>query len=92
MIRTTEKTNPEKREDGYYLKVKFKEKIDGRKIWYFNNCYLCDCINATFDDKENCEEWMKEILENSKKPYSIYYHIESVTMHKKYYGRRKENV
>ena len=58
---------------GYYLKVRFKEKRDGRKIWYFNKTYLCDCINATFENKEDCEKWIPQLMGMD---------VESITLHK----------
>ena len=62
---------------GYYFKIRFNEKINGRKIWYFNNTYLCDCVNSTFEKKEDCEKWIEDI----KKTYGK--KIESITLHKR---------
>lgn len=73
---------------GYYLKIRLKRKLDGRKIWYMNRGYLCDCINATFENKEDCEAKISDL----QKPW-IYRDlhtagIESITMHKTYKNRR----
>lgn len=45
----------------WYLKIKFKEKHDGRKVWYMNDGYLCDCINLPFKDKTECESYIPEL-------------------------------
>ena len=67
---------------GYYLKIRLKRKLDGRKIWYFNRTYLCDCVNATFEKKEDCEYYINEL----RKPWEYRnLHaagIENITMHK----------
>ena len=68
---------------GYYLKVRFKEKYEGIKIWYYNNCYLCDCVNTLFLDKAECERWISELRNNRKYPYLKGENIESITIHKK---------
>jgi hypothetical protein len=68
---------------GYYLKIRFKEKFDGRKIWYFNNTYLCDCVNTTFSIKEEAEKWIPEIMKLQQYPYLQGKNIESITVHKK---------
>lgn len=60
---------------GYYLKIRFWQKKDGRKIWYFNNCYLCDCVNATFEKKEECEKWIEH--------FEMKKDVECVTLHKR---------
>ena len=67
---------------GYYLKVRFKEKYSGRKIWYFNNCYLCDCVNTVFTDKEDCEGWISELMHSWHYPYLEGKNIESITIHR----------
>lgn len=67
---------------GYYLKVKFKEKYEGRKIWYFNDCYLCDCVNTVFADKTECEGWIPELYQFWQYPYLNGENIEEVTMHR----------
>ena len=59
----------------WYLKIKFKEKCEGRKIWYMNEKYMCDCINFPFRNKEECEKNIAEL----KKKYGD--EIESITMH-----------
>ena len=38
----------------WYLKIKLKDKYDGRKIWYMNYGYICDCVNLPFQYKEEC--------------------------------------
>lgn len=48
----------------WYLKVKFKEKHNGKKIWYMNDGYLCDCVNLPFSDKVECESYISEIKAN----------------------------
>ena len=65
----------------WYLKVKFKEKYKGRKIWYFNNSYLCDCVNLPFEDKTDCEGWIEELKHRSYYPYLNGQNIESITLH-----------
>lgn len=45
----------------YYLKVKFKELYNGRKIWYQCSEYMCDCINKPFENKEECESWIPRL-------------------------------
>ena len=45
----------------YYLRIKFKEKFDGRKIWYINDGYICDCVNTPFIDKEKCHSRIEEL-------------------------------
>ena len=67
---------------GYYLKIRFKEKYNGRKIWYFNNTYLCDCVNTTFEKKEGCEKYIYDITHCCRYPYSMGENIESITTHK----------
>jgi hypothetical protein len=67
---------------GYYLKIRFKEKYNGRKIWYFNNTYLCDCINTTFATKEDAAQWITEIMSFPQYPYLRGKNIESITIHK----------
>lgn len=67
---------------GYYLKVVFKEKYDGRKIWYFNNCYLCDCVNTVFTDKDTCQGWISSLMNKNQYPYMNGKNIESITIHK----------
>lgn len=47
----------------WYLKIKFKAKHDGRKIWYMNDGYLCDCINHPFTDKVKCKSYIPRIKE-----------------------------
>lgn len=41
-------------EKWYYLKIKFKDWYDGRKIWYMNDGYICDCVNLPFKSKTDC--------------------------------------
>jgi hypothetical protein len=62
-------------EKWWYLKIRFKEKHDGRKIWYMNDNYLCDCINLPFKDKARCESYIPII----KAKYGD--RIESITLH-----------
>ena len=59
----------------YYLKVKFKNRYNCRKIWYQCAEYLCDCINKPFENKEKCESWIPRL----KKKYGN--EIESITLH-----------
>lgn len=59
----------------YYLKVKFKDLYNGRKIWYQCSEYMCDCINKPFQNKEECESWIPRL----KKKYKD--KIESITLH-----------
>lgn len=64
-------------EKRWYLKITLKEKCDGRKIWYMNDGYICDCVNLPFLDKEKCEKSIfraKEIFKEN---------IESITLHYK---------
>lgn len=67
---------------GYYLKIRFKEKYNGRKIWYFNDLYLCDCVNTTFDKKEACIGWIDYIIKKPQYPYCLGKNIDSITIHK----------
>lgn len=39
----------------WYLKIKFKEKYDGRKVYYMNNGYLCDCVNLPLQTRQNAK-------------------------------------
>jgi hypothetical protein len=66
--------------NGYYLKVCFKEKYDGRKVWYFNNTYLCDYVNTTFPTKADAEKWIPEIMSKPQYPYLQGKNIESITV------------
>lgn len=59
----------------WYLKVKFREKFDGRKIWYQCSDSLCDCINKPFENKERCEK----LIPRLRKEYGD--RIESITIH-----------
>lgn len=59
----------------WYLKVKFKDFYDGRKIWYMNDYYLCDCVNLPFEDKDECLSRIPEV----KAKYGD--RIESITLH-----------
>lgn len=68
---------------GYYLEVRLKEKHEGRKIWYFNNSYLCDCINTLFADKEECEKWIPELMGRRQDPYLQGKNIEKITVRRK---------
>ena len=59
----------------WYVKIKLKERYDGRKIWYRNSRYICDCVNLPFESKEECESCIPEI----KRKYGD--RIESITLH-----------
>ena len=59
----------------WYLKIKFKDFYDGRKIWYMCYEYMCDCVNLPFEDKEECQAWIPRI----KKKYGD--RIENITLH-----------
>lgn len=59
----------------WYLKIKFKEKHEGKKIWYMNDGYLCDCVNLPFTDKAECEKYIPRI----KAKYGN--DIEYITLH-----------
>lgn len=59
----------------WYLKIKFKDWYQGRKIWYMNDGYMCDCVNLPFEDKEECQAWIPRI----KKKYED--RIENITLH-----------
>ena len=59
----------------WYLKIKFKDWYQGRKIWYMNYEYMCDCVNLPFEDKEECQAWIPRI----KKKYRD--RIENITLH-----------
>lgn len=59
----------------WYLKIKFKDFYNGRKIWYMNDGYMCDCVNLPFEDKEECQAWILRI----KKKYGD--RIENITLH-----------
>ena len=63
------------KEKWWYLKIKFKDFYDGRKIWYMNDYYLCDCVNLPFRSKEECKACIPEI----KAKYGSL--IESITLH-----------
>ena len=39
----------------WYLKIKLKDRYDGRKIWYMNDGYICDCVNLPFQNKDRIE-------------------------------------
>ncbi len=45
----------------WYLKIKFKEKYDGRKVYYMNNGYLCDCVNLPFTNKAECGKYISRV-------------------------------
>lgn len=67
----------------YYGKIKLKEKHNGKKIWYINDCYLCDCVNLPFESKEEAQkgvEWFKSWCWG-KYPY-ITGNVESITIHR----------
>lgn len=68
---------------GYYLEIRLKEKYGGRKIWYFNNSYLCDCINTLFADKAECEKWIPELMGRRQDPYLQGKNIEKITVRRK---------
>lgn len=59
----------------YYLKIRFKDYYQGRKIYYMNDCYVCDCINEPFTSKEECLDCIPEIR------YKYGERIESITLH-----------
>lgn len=59
----------------WYLKVRFKDFYDGRKIWYMNDYYLCDCVNLPFQSKEECKKCIPEIKAKYRDK------IESITLH-----------
>ena len=59
----------------WYLKIKFKDFHNGRKIWYLNDYYLCDCVNLPFGSKEECEKCIPEI----KAKYGTL--LKSITLH-----------
>ncbi len=59
----------------FYLKIKFKDFYNGRKIWYQCAEYMCDCVNKPFESKEECISWISRL----KKTYGEM--IESVTLH-----------
>lgn len=65
----------------YYLRIKFKEKFDGRKIWYINDGYICDCVNTPFIDKEKCHGRIEELYKKREYPYCQGENIESITLH-----------
>ena len=65
----------------YYLRIKFKEKFDGRKIWYINDGYICDCVNTPFIDKEKCHSRIEELYKKREYPYFQGENIESITLH-----------
>lgn len=62
-------------EKWYYLKIKFKDWYDGRKIWYMNDGYICDCVNLPFKSKTDCESWIPDI----QRKYGD--NIEKITLH-----------
>lgn len=62
-------------EKWWYLKIKLKDKCDGRKIWYMNNGYICDCVNLPFKDKEKCKASIPMIERKFGNK------IESITLH-----------
>lgn len=59
----------------WYLKIRFKDWYGGRKIWYQNDGYLCDCINLPFADKEKCEACIPRIIARYGND------IEDITLH-----------
>ena len=65
----------------YYLKIKFKEKFDDRKVWYVNDGYICDCINTPFMDKQKCQNRIEELCKKREYPYCQGKNIESITLH-----------
>lgn len=62
-------------EKWWYLKIRFKDFHNGRKIWYLNNYYLCDCVNLPFRSKEECKKYISEI----KAKYGD--RIKTITLH-----------
>lgn len=60
----------------WYLKVKFKDWIEGRKVWYQCSEYMCDCVNKPFESKTECEAWISKLKEKYKD------RIESITLHR----------
>lgn len=65
----------------YYLKIKFKEKFDRRKVWYVNDGYICDCVNTPFTDKEKCQNRIGELYKKREYPYCQGANIASITLH-----------
>ena len=63
------------KEKWWYLKIKLKDRYDGRKIWYMNDGYICDCVNLPFKDKEKCKSSIPMI----ERKFGS--RIESVTLH-----------
>ena len=59
----------------WYLKIKLKERYDGRKIWYMNDGYICDCVNLPFQNKEECNASIPMIERKFGNS------IESITLH-----------
>ena len=59
----------------WYLKIKLKDRYDGRKIWYMNDGYICDCVNLPFQNKEECNASIPMI----KRKFGS--RIESITLH-----------
>ena len=59
----------------WQLKIKLKDRYDGRKIWYMNDGYICDCVNLPFQSKEECNTSIP-MLERK-----FGNRIESITLH-----------
>lgn len=63
------------RQKYFYLKIRFKDYYNGRKIYYLNDYYISDCVNTPFKTKEEAESYIKEIK------YKYGDRIESITTH-----------
>ena len=67
-----------KRTKWYYAKIKFKEFYDGRKIWYLNNYYICDCVNTCFETREDVEEHVEDLKKRNFYPWNM---IDEISIH-----------
>lgn len=69
---------------GWYIKIRYKEKFEGRKIWYFDSYLaLVDDVKSVlpFDNKQRAMDWAEDIEKKSK------HRIESISVH---YRREKK--
>ena len=65
----------------YYLRLKFKEEFDGRKIWYLNDGYICGCVNTPFIGTVPYHSRIEELSKKREYPYCQRENMESITLH-----------
>lgn len=67
---------------GWYIKIRYKEKLEGRKIWYFDShLSLIDDVQSLFpfDNKQRAIDWAEHIgykYSNKVKAVSVHYRRE----------------